>query len=58
MDPDDRTVVLDHAEVQKDETLLNFTDFGGQDVYENTYPLFLKSRNQAVLLAVKLPNYS
>ena len=57
-DPLDRTVVVDELEVKHEDVLLKIADFGGHDIYEMTCPLFLKSRKQVAIVAVKLSEYS
>ena len=56
--PSDSTVVVDTLEVKQEDILLKITDFGGQDIYEMTYPLFLKSTKQVAIVAVKLSEYN
>ena len=58
VDPTDRTVVVDTVEVKQEEALIQFTDFGGHDIYELTCSLFMKSRHQTTFIAVKLSEYS
>ena len=58
VDPSDRTVVVDTVEVKHENALLKFVDFGGHDVYQITYPLFLKSAKQAAIMVVKLSEYT
>ena len=44
--------------MKHENALLKFADFGGHDVYQITYPLFLKSTKQATIVAVKLFEYT
>ena len=58
VDPSDRTVVVDTVDVKHEDILLKIADFGGHDIYEMTYPMFLKSTKQAAIVAVKLSEYT
>ncbi len=55
---DDRTVVVDVIQIQRDDVLFNVNDFGGHEIYELTCPLFLRKDHQLVLIAVNLSEYT
>ncbi len=56
---DDRTVVLDelvYADVEN-KIQFNITDFGGHEIYEVCYPIFLTSGNKICVVAVDIKEY-
>ncbi len=57
---DDRTVVFDELVYTNTEKKiqLNITDFGGHEIYEVAYPIFLTSGNKICIVAVDLKHYA
>ena len=58
--PDDRTVVLDelvYSDMQN-KIQFNITDFGGHEIYEVAYPIFLTSLSKICIVAVDIKNYT
>ena len=53
--PEERTVAVDRETWELVENLhLHIIDFGGHDVYELVYPIFLKDREGSIIIAVDL----
>ena len=54
-DPDDRTVAVDEETWEiVDDLHFHIIDFGGHEVYELVYPIFLKDRKASIIIAVDL----
>ena len=56
---EDRTIAADEETWELMENLhFHIIDFGGHDVYELTYPIFLKERKGSIIIAVDLSKIS
>ena len=57
--PEDRTITVDQETWALMENLhFHIIDFGGHDVYELAYPIFLKDRKGSIIIAVDLSKIS
>ena len=57
--PEDRTITVDQETWALMENLhFHVIDFGGHDVYELAYPIFLKDRKGSIIIAVDLSKLS
>ena len=57
--PEDRTITVDQETWALMENLhFHIIDFGGHDVYELAYPIFLKDRKGSIIIAVDLSKLS
>ena len=54
----DRTVVLEQGVLNLDKNLsIRTYDFGGHDIYELEYPIFLRGQNIIALIVIDVENY-
>ena len=57
--PNNRTVILERGDLNLGHNITTTTlDFGGHDIYELEYPMFLRGQNVIVVILVDLSEYS
>ena len=57
--PNNRTIILERGDLNLGHNITTTTlDFGGHDIYELEYPIFLRGQNIIVLILVDLYEYS